>query len=207
MPVTSNVLKERLFLTGTSPLVLDNIEHTDPEDPIAIEIKKITNKSSPTREDMQRKNWLQWHARLYTAPGPDGSTRLVFPTFSIVRSVEEAGKAYRLGSKVSAGVSAPDLNVPLIYDGPDDIEQLHADKQFTWRTMVNGNPSSGKKAMVPTERPIFRTWAIELDLIVFNDILGEEDFLRCLRTAGEGKGIGNARKLGYGRFTAEVTRL
>ena len=47
---------------------------------------------------------------------------------------------------------------------------------------------------------------MSLTVVVFADILGWDKFKQIVDAAGV-QGIGNARKLGYGRFGAEITEL
>jgi hypothetical protein len=209
MPATPNIDTARVVLIGTTPLVLDNIEHADPEDPIAREIKAITGKGKDmTDEDRRRKDWLSYNASLYLAPAPDGSKRVVIPWVNINRALRTG--AFRVGGtsasgKADGGVASGTLEFPLLHSGPADPSKLYDDEAFRLRKMVNKSPA-GKKAMVPSVRPRFPEWSLEMTLIVFNEIIGWDLFERVVAATGTATGIGNARKLGYGRFTAEVTR-
>jgi len=208
MPATPNVDTAKVVLTGTTPLVLDNIEHADPEDPIYRQIKEITDKGKEmTDEDRKRKDWLAYSASLYLG-GTDGDRRVVMPWVNINRALRTG--AFRIGGvsasgKADGGIASGALEFPLIHKGPDDPRQLYDNERFRLRKMVNKNPT-GKKAMVPSVRPIFPEWGLELTLIVFNEIISWDMFNRVISATGTAVGVGNARKLGYGRFTAEVAQ-
>jgi hypothetical protein len=210
MPATPNVDQAKVILTGTTPLVLDNIEHADPEDPIYQQIKEITDKGKEmTAEDRKRKDRLAYDAGLYLGGGPDGSRVVVMPWVNINRAVRTG--AFRIAGvaasgKADGGIATAALEFPLIHNGPKDPRKLYDNELFRLRKMVNKNPS-GKKAMVPSVRPIFPEWSLELTLIVFNEIISWDMFNRVISATGTAVGIGNARKLGYGRFTAEVARV
>lgn len=210
MPATPNVDTAKVVLTGTTPLVLDNIEHADPEDPICQQIKEITDKGKDmTAEDRKRKDWLAYNASLYLGSGVDGSRAVVMPWVNINRALRTG--AFRIGGtsasgKADGGIASGALEFLLIHKGPRDPGKLYEDEQFRLRKMVNKNPT-GKKAMVPSVRPIFPEWSLELTLIVFNEIISWDMFNRVISATGTAVGIGNARKLGYGRFTAEVAQL
>jgi hypothetical protein len=210
MPATPNVDTARVVLTGATPLVLDNIEHADPEDPIAQAIAKITDMGKDmTAEDRKRKDWLAYNASLYLSAGPDGSRTVVMPWVNINRALRTG--AFRIAGtnasgKADGGIASGVLEFPLIHNGPQDPGKLYEDERFRFRKMVNKNPT-GKKAMIPTTRPIFPEWSLELTLIVFNEIISWDMFGRVMSATGTAVGLGNARKLGHGRFTAEVTRL
>jgi hypothetical protein len=201
---TPNIYQAKVSLSGTTGLVLDNIDTADPENPVAKEIKKITDKDEMTTEDRKRKDWLAYHGALYL----DDQKQLVMPYRCIKRALRSG--AYVVGStqlsgKIDAGVSASTVEFPLDYVGPD-VDKLYEDDRFKLRLMVNKNPS-GKKAMVPSVRPILPEWGLAFTLTVFNDVIGWDKLVRAIQATGVSIGIGNARKLGYGRFTAEVTQL
>lgn len=206
MATEPNIYQARIRLTGTTGLVLDNIDMADPENPISIEVKKITDKGPDmTDEDRRRKDYLAYHGALYL----DRDRRLVLPWRCIKRALRSG--AYLVGSttlsgKMEAGIETSATEFPLYYDGPDDVSKLYDDPQFRLRLMVNKNPS-GKKAMIPSVRPILPTWALDLKVTVFNEVIGWDKFRQALDRTGASTGIGNARKLGYGRFTAEAERL
>jgi hypothetical protein len=208
MPTTPNVDTAEVVLTGTTPLVLDNIEHADPEDPIAQAIKSITDKGSDmTAEDRKRKDWLAYSASLYLSQTPGGQ-RVVVPWVNINRALRTG--AFRIGGtaasgKADGGIASGTLEFPLTYKGPQDPAKLYEDERFRLRKMVNKNPT-GKKAMVPSVRPVFPEWGLALTLTVFNEIISWDMFARVLSATGTAVGIGNARKLGYGRFSVEVAK-
>lgn len=120
MPVAVNVDTAKVVLTGTTALVMDNIEHSDPDDPIAQEIKKITDKGKDmTEEDRHRKDWLAYHASLYVQDTGD-SRRIVIPWKNINRALRTG--AFRIGGvsasgKADGGIACAVLDFPLDYKG------------------------------------------------------------------------------------------
>lgn len=203
---TTNVYKLHLTLTGAQPLVLNNIRGADPDDPIVKAMKEITDKkTNMTAEDRQRLEWLKWMCSLYDDAGSFNG-ELHFPVANIIRSFQKAAGQFRKGTQLIRAVQPAQAVTTIQYAGPRDLDKLYKDDRFRFRNMVNTNPT-GKKAMVPTVRPIFPEWSMEVDVVLFNDILGEADFARCAELAGIGEGIGNARPLGYGRFAIEIQKL
>ena len=205
--VTPNVYQGEVTFTGTIGLVLDNIDTADPENPIAIEIKQITDKGQDmTEEDRKRKDWLAYQGAFYR----DDTGHLVVPWRSIKRALRSG--AYLAGGtslsgKMDAGIEpgVTAVEFPLSYEGPTDTAKMYDDKHFCLRLMVNKNPS-GKKAMVPSVRPILPEWSLTFPVTVFNEIIGWDRFVRAVEITGKSVGIGNARKLGYGRFAAAIKR-
>lgn len=204
MSSMTNMNKLHLTLRGTSPLVVNNIRGADPDEPLVKEIKKITDKkSSMTSEDRTRLEQLKWTCSLYEQ---DAAGNLTFPVAAVLKSFQKAASAFRKGTALQQAVTPTQVMVPIQHNGPRNLEALYADNRFRFRNMVNSNPS-GKKAMVPMVRPIFPEWALELDVVLFNDILGEAQFIQCAELAGIGQGVGNARPLGYGRFDIDIKTL
>lgn len=202
--VLANVDDALITLTGSTPLIMDNIEHADPDDPIARKIKAITDKKdNMTEEDRARKDQLAFLAGLYLTDG-----QLVIP-WALLRRALATGAFYiggtSLSGKVDKGVSCSVIESRLEYSGPEP-GKLFEDDRFRLRKMVNKNPT-GKKAMVATIRPMFPEWGVRFPVSVFNDVVGFDDFLRALQATGKTVGIGNARKLGYGRFDVSAEKL
>lgn len=206
----------RAVLTGKSPLVMHSPRSADPEDDIVIQIKEIADKKTKqTAEDRRRKNDLQWRVCLYTedVKTDDGTAeRPVVPQSWLFRSLEAGGKALGSGTSskgpaVARSVTLTDPWFPLEHDGPQDIAGLAADQRFRWRTFVNPNPTASAKRILPSVRPIFPQWAVTATMHLVTDMgLGWDDFEKAFRAAGN-IGIGDARKLGYGRFSAKLTKL
>jgi hypothetical protein len=204
--LASSVDRGRMILTGTGGgLVMDNIQSMDPDSELNQQIQAIISKPEMTEEDVRRKNELAYLAALYTDPE---SGELVFPWANILRALRSGafavGKA-KLSGDVGNGVTSSGIEFPLAYDGPEP-GKLYGEARFRLRKSVNKNPS-GKKAMVITVRPVIPEWQLEVPVTVFNEVIGWDKFVRVVKMTGEAVGFGNARRLGYGRFTAEVTKL
>lgn len=215
MPTTPNIVKARVVMTGRlgkGGFVMDNIDAADPESEVYRQIKSITDKGQMTDEDRQRKDRLAYQGALYLN---DAKTGLVLPHRCVKRSLRSG--AYLVGGvslsgKIDAGVEGDSVTHPMLYAAaPDDRNapepiKMYDDQRYRLRMMVNKNPT-GKKAMVASVRPILPVWSVELTLTVFNEIVSWEQFVRTLQTTGESVGVGNARRLGYGRFDVNITRI
>lgn len=206
--VTPNVYQANVTFTGTIGLVLDNIDTADPENETAMLIKQITDKDEMTEEDRKRKDLLAYQGCFYK----DDLGNLVMPWRSIKRALRSG--AYLIGGttlsgKMDAGIEpgATAIEFPLQYEGPSDPNKLYDDQRFKLRLMVNKNPSSSKKAMVPSVRPILPEWSLTFPVTVFNEVIGWDRFVRAVEITGKSVGIGNARKLGYGRFAVSVRQI
>jgi hypothetical protein len=211
--------KARLDLTGITGLVLNNAQLADPTNEYTLKIKAITDKGAKmTPEEREQKEALQWAGSLYL--GADGS--IVFPGRNFIRAFRDVAPTFRSGAEIDrGGVMITETELPIFHDGPAkfndaktglrsgpvDRQEMYDDPRFKFRTVVNGNPTKGPKGgKVVSMRPVLPRWAMSLTVVVFADILGWDKFKQIVDAAGV-QGIGNARKLGYGRFGAEITEL
>jgi hypothetical protein len=176
-------------LTGVTGLVMHNIRLADGDDPIVRAIKEITARPASKRTDAENAEIarLEWHGGLYHDP----EVGVHLPSWNVVKCFERAGTITRMGSTVVRGVAVTTDKVPIKYDGPRP--------EFRFRAMVGV-----QRDKVPRMRPIFRRWGLELEAELLEDVLNPKDFERIVAQAGRSEGLGDARKLGYGRFVAEV---
>jgi len=209
----------RVVLTGKSPLLMHNPRTADPDDEFSIAIKEITDKGTKmTPEDRKRKEALQWRACLYSDEMKDGDQvreRVIVPMMWLTKAWEEGGKTLgsgtaSKGAAVVRSVTPTESQLLLSYGGPQDIAELAKDPLFRYRTMVNPNPTGGKKKLLPSVRVIFPVqagWELTTDVSVVTSMgLSWDDFQRASHAAGN-IGIGDARKLGFGRFRVRITKL
>jgi hypothetical protein len=88
--------------------------------------------------------------------------------------------------------------VPLQHDGPKTIAALAA-KRIPLADHGQDRTQSYRRT-----RPIFRRWSAVADFELDETELSLDDLIRIAERAGRLNGIGDARKLGYGRFAAVV---
>lgn len=185
-----------LELTGTSPLLMHNIRLADPDDEFAAEMKRITskrtNKTKQDRDDLAR---LEWHGSLYIENGG-----VVFPSAGFKRCIRDVATIRKSGKKVLQGVllTSP-MYVPLRHDGPASVEELWENDIYRWRTAVGVSASK-----VIRVRPRFPAWGLSLEVEVLTDVIDLDAFVEIVHLAGRAEGLGDGRRIGYGRFTAEV---
>lgn len=202
----------KIEMTGTSPLVLNNIRLADPADPyskkIAALVARSKGRSSLTEEETQEKEFLEWRGSFYE--NADGQP--VLPGTHLKKSLWNIAKRERLGSAVERSVILVSFEGIISYDGPDNIDKLWELPEFRFRAVVNKNPTAAKPSMLPFTRPMFRQWSTELIVSVDTTGLEIEQFENTVHSAGKypgtnAGGVGNARALGYGAFNADITWL
>lgn len=201
-----NIQGAAITLTGTSYLTLNNMDGADPDTELSREYNGLVDagrgRNKLTDAQEARKRRIQWERSLYL----DVNGHVVMPTYNIVQCMTAAARNYRLGSVLERGaVQVLEPEVPVAHDAGDSLDVLY--KATAWTTFVNGNPSSGKgSSKVQLTRPRFRPWSLSFTAEVDTESLNWADFEKIVHTSGR-VGIGNARKLGHGRFTAEVKQL
>lgn len=209
MEKPENLVTAEVTLTGTGYLVMNNIAAANPDLPLNKEhaalVDRGRGKSNRTEVEEVRMRRIQWERSLYLSD----DRKLIFPTYSIACSFAAGAKSYRLGSTTERALTMVEAEVPLKYEQNEmTLDKLWESGITTWSTIVNGNPSAAKgSSKVMLTRPRLRPWSLTCTVEVDTQVLDWDDFEKVAAAAGRGVGIGNARKLGHGRFTAEIKQL
>lgn len=189
----------RITLQGTTPLLCHNIQMADPDNPITKEIAKVTSKRKKTEEDRIEIARLEWYGGLYLAPGIEGP---VMPTANIRKAFIEGAKIKKQGRAVERAVTFLSKDVPIVYDGPRDVDKLFKMSDYHNRAAVRV-----QMARTMRTRPQFPDWVLIADAFYAEDVLDLDTFEDLIALAGRVEGMCDNRKNGYGRFTTEVTVL
>lgn len=188
----------QLSLTGTTPLVMHNVRLADKMDPITKAIAAITGKRKKTDADEEEIGHLEFAGGLYV----DDELGVYLPTFNILRCFEESAKVTRMGKTVTRAVVVESDKAKLLYSGPRDWKKLRDDPTFRWRASVG----VGTKK-ISRVRPRFRQWALEVRVRLLEEVLNPDEFIGIVQQAGVIEGLGDARRLGNGRFTVDVQEV
>lgn len=195
-------MRVRVKITGISPLLMHNPRMVDPEYEVNRELKLVAAKRKKTDDDYDIMKKLEWYGGIYTDEIGE-SHAVVQPSSKIRKSFIEAARIHKMGKQVERGVSFVSLNIPLIYDGPRDIDDLYKDKKYISRLSVVVN---GKRIM--RTRPSFPPgWALETECFLLEDVMNFSDLKVAAELAGLAIGIGDNRVNGYGRYNSELTLL
>ena len=185
-------------LVGTSPLLQHNIQLANPDNMWAKEIAAVTAKRKKTEEDRKIISRLEFQGSLYVEEG-----RVVVPKTNVRKCFQEAAKVTKKGKDIARALAAQgELNAPLAYSGPKQMVELVKDQSFFDTTMVG----VGTKRVLRT-RPIFRSWALDIEWELITTVMDYEVFEEIVHLAGRIEGLGDNRTGGYGRFEAEVKPL
>lgn len=189
-------MRVRLELTGKTKLLCHNVQLSDPDNRFAQEMAQIHSKRKKTDDDRRAIERLEWYGGLYIADGMDGP---VIPTANIRRCLTETAKITRQGKQVERSVFFTDLFVPLVYDGPRDIDALFKRPEHHDRASVRVGTSR-----IMRVRPCFPRWALVAEAELLEDVMDLDDLARIVDRAGLAEGLGDNRRNGYGRFTGVV---
>lgn len=190
-------------LTGTMPLMMHNNRLADPEDFYTRAVSKITDKrKNMTEEDRVEKSRLQFTGGLYVDES-DEQLGPYLPGPNLIKCLRQAGhlvKHNKGGGEIERGLILLTDRAYLEYSGPRDADGLwgNGKSEFVDRRIVKINGSS-----VTTTRPIFVTWGAEFEFELDLAEVSLDDFQTYAEKAGK-VGIGDARKIGYGRFTVKT---
>lgn len=190
-------MKVRLTLTGTAPMLMHNIQLSDPLNAVARAMKEISSKRKKTDEDQLRLAELEFKGGLYITDqlGP------YVPGVNVEKCLVEGARITKQGKQVERGLFVEDNECPLLYQGPRTAADLWADEDFRSRMAVKVGTSR-----VQRTRPIFRQWAVEATAEVDPALLNLESVASIATDAGSMVGLGDFRPR-YGRFVAQVEAL
>lgn len=189
-----------ITLQGTSPLLMHNPRMVDPEFHINREIKALTSKRKKTDDDLRQIEKLEWYGGIYTAPMNGHGEVVTQPSAKVRKCLINTARISKMGKMVERALSFAELDVPLIYDGPKNLDEVFEDKQFHSRLSVG---VGGKRVM--RVRPKFHPWALEVRGLFVEDAgMNFDDLVRIVELAGLVEGIGDNRVNGYGRFVGTV---
>lgn len=186
-----------ITIEGTSPLLMHSSRLSNPLDPAAKAMKKISGKQKKTDDDHLELARLEHAGSLYFDPevGP------YLPSDNIWRSLLDGAKKHKLGVKVKEALLFPNDVNPIAYDGPRTIDGLWKDENYRHTASVKVGMSR-----VTRTRPVFREWITETEGILDPNILDFDDLRMIAETSGSIIGLGDWRPR-YGRYIATIEKV
>lgn len=184
-------------ITGTGAMLQHNIRLRNPLDPYTRELSRITKKRNQTDDDIAALVATEARGAIYETP--EGLVGL--PTANVWRAVHEAAKAFKRGRDIERALTIVSGTVPLTIDGKTWTadEYLSDPEHIDYRAVAHPN--------VMRSRPIITGWASEHTFELATDLINLEDLTPLIERAGRLSGVGDGRRLGFGRFTAEVAEV
>lgn len=180
--------------SSISPLLLHNGDLANPYNQYFKLIKEITSKRKKTEDDLNQIGQYEWYGALYY----DDVIGPYIPSFVMHACLREGGKLKKRGKDITKAVQIIEDKLPLLYDGPRNIDKLWQTQLFIDARMVCVN--QGK---ILRTRPIFRDWSLKFSIGYNEEIFNESDLISCLQDAGMFAGIGDYTPL-FGKFEVNV---
>lgn len=185
-----------LKIKGLTPLLQHNEQLADPENEWAVALHEISSKRKKTPADYAEMRRIEWFGGVYVRDG-----KVIVPTKCLRRMLLIAAKQFRMGKQAEMAIMFSDLDVPLVYDGPGDIQELQRLARFNHNSLVGIN---GRR--VSRCRPMFYPWSVEARVILIDSIFSFSDLDIVAQRAGI-VGLMDGRTVGYGKGEVTLVKL
>lgn len=186
----------KLKLTGTSPMLHHNVRLVDPLDEHTQALTAAAKDAKSKKTDAAHRSLarVEFEAGLYW----DEKLGPYAPSTWVLKSLRDAAALTKQGKGIERGVIAMEDMLPLKYRGPRDVDGMWDAKMYDRRAIG----VSTSKTM--RTRPRFNEWAIEIALAFEPSLIGRSTLVEHAKQAGLFMGIGDARRLRFGRFEVEA---
>lgn len=191
-------------LVGTSPLLLHNAQLASPFNHYAKQLAQLNldkkKKGADKAAILERMADVEWLGGMYV----DATKAPALPSFHLRAAVREAARMSKRGREVERAVFVTGkTSVPLVYDGPKQLDELMSIPAFRDVRVVTVGV-----AKIARTRPIFLEWALRNAEIGYHaDFMAQDDLIAYLERAGLLCGVGDGRAMGFGRFAIESCRV
>jgi hypothetical protein len=178
-------------LVGERPLIVKSDRGVNPLDPLVREMAKITSKRKKTEDDHELISRLEYELGLYWHEdiGP------YMPTGNVHKSFVEGARQSKLGKNLEQGTFPTEVRVPILYEGPREIEAMFQSPDHVYTVSVG----IGQKRTMRT-RPRFPKWAIEVPFAIDPEKVDLDVFQSVVSVAGRYIGLGERRPNKGGPF-------
>jgi len=181
----------KIRITGDAPLLMHNGQSSDPLNPFAQAMKKVSGKRQKTEDDYRELARIEFLSGMYLK-----DKKPCIPGFVFESCLVSAAKKTKRGKLALAGMFVPDDSL-LEYSGAKDIDKLYQDDKFRLTTSVRIQNNR-----VMRTRPKFDEWAVKIEIKYDPKVLNESDVIEIAKTAGD-VGLCDWRPK-FGRFSVEI---
>ena len=187
-------------IEGVRPLLMNNGMMADPLYPPTRALRAAVTEAKAIKDDPERAAEMVARAEFYGTLYWDDDLGPVIPSENIERLLRDGAAAEKLGKDSQSDAEVFSLDgldaVPVLYDGPRDVEGMWEDPRFVFRKIVK----VGRARVARTRARFPVGWALEFNIVLypwatFNPAAAK----RALITAGQRKGLGDWRPK-YGLF-------
>ncbi len=159
---------------GESPLLMHSDQLANHLSPHTKALKKLTAKRKKTDEDHEAIARCEFGGGIYWHKdcGP------YLPAKNIRAALIGAAMKSKRGPGAREGLFVETYRVPLIYEGPRDIDGL-------WEAGFHfSTPARVQQAMTLRTRPCFEEWAAEFGLVYETDCVDRDEIVSWMERAG-----------------------
>lgn len=181
--------KIEVTLVGTRGLLMHADILSDPLNALTKEHKARTSKKKKTDEDYEAIAHSEWKSSLYF----DDELGPYIPSQNIEACICDGAKISRLGRDIKRSVEVMQLKNKLEFRGKRDLKSLW-NNNFYLACSVKV-----KQARLMRYRPFFANWSVDCEVAFDNQMLEEQQVIKCLTDAGLYCGLCDFRPK-YGRF-------
>jgi hypothetical protein len=185
----SGIQTVKARMTGIAPSIMHNGQMCDPLNKFAKALKEISGKRKKSDADYEEMARIEFMAGLYV--NHDGEP--FWPAENLLGMLIAAAKKSKDGPRAKSGINIL-VEHPLEYKGPKDPVAMFADDNFRSTMAVRVG-----QARIMRTRPIFRDWAMLVEVAVDTDIVNPQTVMEWLSVAGAQVGLSDFRPR-YGRF-------
>lgn len=188
----------QVSIRGTAPLLMNNVQMSDPLNPLVKELQKYTKKTKKTEDDHMQIQYIHWRGSLYMhqEKGP------VVPGLNVEAMIRDAAKTKKKGKAVTAAVIVEPDFIPVEYNGPRDVDGMwDASKDFTLPSQKFRDTRSVKPQMnrIMMSRARFDIWTLTFMVKFDESIFDKQELIDIIQYAGDFIGVCDYRPK-YGRF-------
>jgi len=175
------------------PMLMNSWFGIDPKNEIVRKIAELreTPSKKRTEEILDEIDELSWRLSLYY----DKELGPYTPAETVEAVIRAGAKIQRKGQQAMASILVEPAQIPIMYDGPRDIDEMYQDPRFIDRRPVKAGTSGG---MAMGVRPRFEDWRLSFDIVFMEKQLDTNNIRKFLENA-QMKGIGSYRPR-FGRF-------
>lgn len=188
----------KIKLTGTSTLLMHNVQLGDPDNEYVRQIAELNSlRGRITDEQRKERDWLKFRGGLYY----DKTAGPILPAANVFRSIQQAAALTRNGRDIERGMVMLDEFSELNYVGPRKPEDMFGDgtTQFVDRRMAKVN-----RAPIVAIRPRFEEWSAEFRFDLDEEVMNPRDFALVAEKAGRMIHVGDYRRF-FGSYSVEIT--
>lgn len=175
----------KMKIRGIRPMIMHNGRTSDPLDPYAQKLKKVSAKRAKTEDDFALMSQIEQEAGLYWSD----ELGVYLPVDNLLRMFLDAAKKVKLGRQAVGIMPTAEYGVPLVFDGHRSFKRLTTEDRFRFRKAVTVSSSK-----VMRTRPMIPTgWEAEVEVELDTDLIDVEQFRDICDIAGLRIGLGDWR--------------